>query len=205
MGRGIFCVADCWRDSASRWYEAGINHEDTHGGCCCGCHCGHVFEVLERRVQPHRVHKTTREHSLNLTRILEGEEDEICISPVRLRELPATSASSTQGLQAVEAGQEQSGHADALCPHCCRCVDMKEEGESTREHLLPQVSLFYAMPTFIRELCGVTAFAPALRCRRVSETECACHNLWLQFFNEVMGAYEHRYTSIVDVDRVGEA
>lgn len=89
--------------------------------------------------------------------------------------------------------------------HCCRCVEMKEEGEGACERSLPQVSLFYAMPTFLRELCGVTAFAPALRCRRVSEAECECHNLWLQFFNEVMGAYEHRYTSIVGARGAGEA
>lgn len=166
MGRGIFCVADCWRDSASRWYEAGIHHEGARRGCCCGCHCGHVFEALERRVQPQHAQQMTRERSLNLTRILEGDEDEIRISPVRLRESSSDTSRSPQVLQAVpsiqamHAEQEACSHEDALCPHCCRCVEMKEEGEGARERSLPQVSLFYAMPTFLRELCGVTAFAP---------------------------------------------
>ena len=176
MGRGIFCVADCWRDSANRWYEGGIRHEGVRR-CCCGCHCNHVFEKLERRVHPSR-DIFSADRSVNLDKIIEGDEDEMSISPVRLRDSPLPVKES-------------------LCPHCCRCVEMKENGASPREHPLPQVSVFYAMPTFLRELCGVTAFAPALCCRRISEEECACHNLWSVFFNEVMSAYENRYTSIV--------
>ena len=178
MGRGIFCVSDCWRDSANRWYEGGIRHEDARRGCCCGCHCNRVFEKLEQRVRPSRDRFST-DRSVNLDRIIEGDEDEMSISPVRLR------------------GSAPPVKEASLCSHCCRCVEMKENGTSSRERPLAQVSVFYAMPTFLRELCGVTAFAPALRCRRISEEECECHNLWIVFFNEVMSAYENRYTSIV--------
>lgn len=168
--RGLFCVSDCWIHSHDRWYQGGVHHE-SKDNCRCGCHCNCVFKKVNTRFN--------RKQSLpSLSINMDELENDIHISPVQ----PRLSVEKEDG---------------SLCPFCCKCVQRNEEGSDIREKDIPHVSLFYAPPTFIRELCGVGAFAYSDSCRRMSVEECRCHGLWLGFFDEVLGAYADRYESIV--------
>lgn len=85
-----------------------------------------------------------------------------------------------------------------LCSSCCHCNTSSPESQSSRDNPIPQISLFYAPPTFIRELCGITAFSSNHTCRHIRVEECDCHKLWIGFFDEVLGAYADRYTDTVN-------
>ena len=174
--RGIFCVSDCWNDSHSRWFNGGIHHEETNQSCCCGCHCGQVFNKVNNRFQHNQQDLSLVPIDMDL---IEENEEDICISPVQFRD------------------SKQQQQSTCLCSHCCHCIEMKEDGIDIREKEIPHISLFYAPPTFLRELCGVTAFSSSMNCPRVDLEECLCHGLWLGFFDEVLGAYADRYEDIV--------
>lgn len=189
-------------DSKHRWFTGGIHHE-SNTDCCCGCHCNKVFKKVAVRLNrgPSSVPLSLDSDEFN------DFDGEIKISPLQRR-------------------PNQSENENCLCSSCCNCIQMNENGVDIREKEIPHVSLFYAPPTFLRELCGVTAFAGCSglakgysftgsgeytllsnspfststgtsSCRRVSIDECKCHGLWVGFFNEVLGAYADRYEDIV--------
>lgn len=171
LGRGLFCVSDCWFHSHHRWYEGGIHHEGTKKNCRCGCHCGAVFKKVNARFN-----RKVLSPSLSLD--IDEIDNDIQISSPQCR--PSSN---------VEDG--------SLCSSCCNCNSMNEETTNSREKELSHVSLLYAPPTFIRDICGVGAFTNTRYCHRVSLEECRCHGLWLGFFDEVLGAYADRYEDIV--------
>ena len=153
-----------------RWFKGGIYHEEEHSECSCGCHCSRVFKKVAARLNHPSTDSSISIDSITL--------EEINIHPVQPR-----------------SRIEEDTHC--LCSSCCNCTYMEEDESDPRKKPIPHVSLFYAPPTFIRELCGITAFAGSTTCRRVSIEECQCHGLWIGFFNEVLGAYADRYTDIV--------
>lgn len=177
LGLGIFRVSDCWRDGRDRWFQGGLHHEQHK--CACPCHCNTVFVKLDRRFG----HLPARSPSpFDLDGIIEGLQDEI--------QLQSTPPPIVPQLRCEESG-------DSLCASCCHCVTMREQSEDCREQAIPQVSLFYAAPTLLRDLCGVAAFAPAVFCSTYTEEHCKCQGLWLDFFQEVMNAYAERYSDLV--------
>lgn len=173
-------MADCWRDSRARWYQGGIHHEGSKHDCACPCHCSAVFEKVAHRLKKDEYHST--DHSVDLSRIIEGDDDELNISPIIVKRRTPTT-------------QDES---KCLCEYCCTCEQLSDDAETLRLHSIPQISLFYSPPTFLQDLCGVTAFASSTHCRRVNEDECMCHGLWVDFFSEIMNAYAERYTDSVN-------
>lgn len=121
-------------------------------------------------------------YPFSLEEIIEGEQDEICLKPVSPQIVPQLRC-------------EENG--DSLCSSCCHCSVMQEESESRREKMIPQVSLFYAPPSFLRDLCGVTAFAPAVFCSAHVEEHSRCQGLMIDFFEDVMRTYAERYSDLV--------
>ena len=155
----------------------GVRQKQVEQHCACACHCRTVFEKLHARLHLH-----SNPSPLALQPMISGEKDEIAISPVRFR--------------ASKKPKEVDG---VLCAACCQCGATQEDSASLRAQEIQQVSLLYAPPTLLRELRGVTAFAPAGTCRRVDDEECACHSMWALFLKEVMVAYADRYTENVRV------
>ena len=153
-----------------------------HQHCACYCHCATVHEKVTYRLGK----KEAKDSSVDLSRIIEGDEDEVEFSPISVRLRSSVSPAELED-------------DSCLCERCCSCHPFEEDGESLRQHPSPQVSLFYNPPTFLQDLCSITASSPAVRCRRVNEEECTCHGLWVEFFSEILNAYVERYT-----DSVGE-
>ena len=214
--RGIFCVSDCWVDSHDRWHSGGIYHERSEGDCCCGCVCGSVFKQVAQRFpksqHPNQLQSASSSSSQHIT--IESSQvqnlNDIQISPVQLRTRPSYQSKSidSQDLHAPSGANGANRPCGANGPTnlnnmndvhctCCQCNRMKEDSKDIREKPIPHVSLFYAPPTFIRELCGISAFSSSSSCRRISLDECKCHGLWLEFFSEVLSAYSDRYVGIV--------
>ena len=175
-------MADCWRDSRARWYQGGIHHEDSRNDCACHCHCSAVFEKVAHRLK--KENYDSIDHSVDLSRIIEGDDDELNISPVVVKRRTQCTPDNSK----------------CLCSYCCTCEQLKDDADTLRLHSIPQISLFYSPPTFLQDLCGVTAFASGIRCRRVNEDECTCHGLWVEFFSEIMNAYVERYTDSVSTE-----
>lgn len=179
-------MADCWRNSRARWIQGGINHQDSKQHCACSCQCSRIFEKLDHRlkVNANQTDLPSSSETVSVEEILKDQKAEVTLQQ-QIRRRPTAQS------------DEKTSSSHCLCPHCCLCEHFSEEASSLRQEAIPQVSLMYNPPTFLQDLCGLASCTPAIRCVRVSEEECLCHELWSDFFFEIMNAYVERYTDNV--------
>ena len=178
-------MADCWRNSRARWMQGGINHQESKQHCACSCQCTHIFEKLEHRLKGDENRtKSSSSEAVNVEEILKDQQAEVSLQQ-KVRRRPTMQF------------DEKVDSSHCLCTHCCLCEHFSEEASSLRQQAIPQVSLMYNPPTFLQDLCGLASCTSSIRCVRVSEEECICHELWSDFFFEIMNAYVERYTDNV--------
>lgn len=169
--------------------QGGINHQESKQHCACSCQCERIFEKLDHRLKgdKNKTSSSSSSETVNVEGILKDQQAEVSLHQ-EIRRRPTMPS------------DEKVDSSHCLCTHCCLCEHFSEEASSLRQQTIPQVSLMYNPPTFLQDLCGLASCTSSIRCVRVSEEECICHELWSDFFFEIMNAYVERYA-----DNVGSA